>query len=334
VVDALREDGDEAGAVVIRYILRRILLAIPLLWALATITFFIVRLAPGDPMAMYYNPEIDPSVMEAVRTRLGLDQPLHIQYVKWLGALAQGELGVSFKHHRPVAQILAETLPNTLLLTGLALLFDLGLGVLLGVLAATRQYSWVDHLTSIGALFLYSMPGFWLGLMMIILFALKLGWLPASQMESVDAEFLPLLPRLWDRALHIAMPVFVLGIASAASVARFMRGSLLEVVRQDFVRTARAKGLSERRVVFGHALRNALLPIITILGLYIPFLISGAVVTETIFAWPGMGRLTVDAIFSRDYPVVMAANLLAGTMVVLGNLLADVRIADPRIRYS
>jgi peptide/nickel transport system permease protein len=212
----------------------------------------------------------------------------------------------------------------------------LGLGVLLGVIAAARQYSRVDHITSFVALFLYSMPGFWLGLMMVILFAMKLGWLPASQMESVDAEFLPFGERLVDRALHLVMPVFVLGIASAASVARYMRGSLLEVIRQDYVRTARAKGLSERRVVFGHALRNALLPIITLLGLYLPFLISGAVVTETIFAWPGMGRLTIDAIFSRDYPVVMAANLLAGVMVVFGNLLSDVLygIADPRIRFE
>jgi peptide/nickel transport system permease protein len=258
----------------IGYIIRRILLSIPLLWALATLTFFIVRLAPGDPLAMYYNPEIDPSVMETVRARLGLDQPIHVQYVRWLGALAQGELGVSFKHHRPVAEILAETLPNTLILTGLALLFDLGLGVILGVIAAVRQYSWVDHVTSIVALFLYSMPGFWLGLMMIILFALKLGWFPASQMESVDAEFMGFFPRLWDRITHLIMPVFVLGIASAASVARYMRGSLLEVIRQDYIRTARAKGLSERRVIFKHALTNALIPIITLLGLYLPFLIS------------------------------------------------------------
>jgi peptide/nickel transport system permease protein len=320
----------------IGYIIRRILLSIPLLWALATLTFFIVRLAPGDPLAMYYNPEIDPSVMETVRARLGLDQPIHVQYVRWLGALAQGELGVSFKHHRPVAEILAETLPNTLILTGLALLFDLGLGVILGVIAAVRQYSWVDHVTSIVALFLYSMPGFWLGLMMIILFALKLGWFPASQMESVDAEFMGFFPRLWDRITHLIMPVFVLGIASAASVARYMRGSLLEVIRQDYIRTARAKGLSERRVIFKHALTNALIPIITLLGLYLPFLISGAIVTETIFAWPGMGRLTIDAIFSRDYPVVMAANLLAGVMVVAGNLLADIlyAVVDPRIRYE
>ncbi|MDP6528784.1 MAG: ABC transporter permease [Gemmatimonadota bacterium] len=320
----------------IRFIIRRVLASIPLVWALATLTFFIIRLAPGDPMAMYFNPEIDPSVMETVRVRLGLDQPLHVQYVKWLGALAQGEFGVSFSHHRPVAEILAETVPNTLILTFLALLLDLVVGVAVGLVSAARQYSWIDNVLTLGALFVYSMPGFWLGLVLIIVFSLKLGILPASQMASVDAEYMAFLPRLWDRALHLVLPVFVLGIASAASVARFMRGSLLEVIRQDYIRTARAKGLPERVVVFRHALRNALIPLVTLLGLYIPFLMSGAVVTETIFAWPGMGRLTVGAIFARDYPVVMAVNLIAGVMVVGGNLIADVlyAVVDPRIRYE
>ena len=320
----------------IRYVVRRVLVSVPLIWALATLTFFIVRLAPGDPLAMYYSPEIDPSVMETVRARLGLDQPIHVQYVKWLAALARGELGVSFAHHRPVTEILAETVPNTLILTVWSLLMILVVGVVVGTVSAVRQYSWVDNVITVGALFIYSMPGFWLGLMLIILFSLKLGWLPASQMESVDAEYLAWGPRLWDRALHLVMPVFVLGVASAASVARFMRGSLLEVIRQDYVRTARAKGLPERAVIFRHALVNALIPVITLLGLYLPFVISGAVVTETIFAWPGMGRLTIGAIFARDYPIVMAANLLAGVMVVGGNLLADVLygIVDPRIRYE
>jgi peptide/nickel transport system permease protein len=285
---------------------------------------------------MYYNPEIDPEVMEAIRVRLGLDQPLHVQYVKWLGSLAQGELGMSFSHHRPVMDILVETIPNTLVLTVFSLALILAVGVLVGVISAVRQYSWVDHLTTVTALFIYSMPGFWLGLMLIILFSLKLGWLPASQMESVDAEYMTPMQQVWDRALHLVMPVFVLGIASAASVARYMRGSLLEVIRQDYVRTARAKGLSERRVILKHALTNALIPIITLLGLYLPFLLSGAVVTETIFAWPGMGRVTIQAIFSRDYPIVMATNLIAGVMVVGGNLLADVLygVVDPRIRYE
>ncbi|MGQ0723060.1 MAG: ABC transporter permease [Candidatus Eiseniibacteriota bacterium] len=320
----------------IRYVIRRILVSIPLIWALATLTFFIVRAAPGDPMAMYFSPEIDPSVMETVRARLGLDQPIHVQYVKWLAALARGELGVSFAHHRPVAEILLETIPNTLILTVWALLLDLALGVVIGVISAVRQNTWIDHGITVGALFIYSMPGFWLGLMLIILFSLKLGWLPASQMESVDAEYMPWLERTIDRAKHLILPVFVLGIASAASVARYMRGSLLEVIRQDFIRTARAKGLPEGAVIFKHAHLNALIPIITLLGHYLPFLMSGAVVTETIFAWPGMGRLTVGAIFARDYPIVMAANLIAGVMVVAGNLLADIlyAVVDPRIRYD
>ncbi len=312
------------------------LVSIPLIWALATLTFFIIRLAPGDPLAMYYNPEIDPAVMETVRARLGLDQPLHIQYVRWLASLAQGELGVSFSHHRPVADILAEAIPNTLTLTVWALVINMVAGVVIGVISAIRQYSWVDNVITGGALFIYSMPSFWLGLMLIILFSLKLGILPASQMESVDAEYMSFGQRMWDRGLHLAMPVFVLGIGSAASVARYMRGSLLEVIRQDYIRTARAKGLPERTVIFKHALLNAMLPIITLLGLYILFLMSGSVVTETIFAWPGMGRVTVGAIFARDYPIVMAANLIAGVMVVGGNLLADLLygVVDPRIRYD
>jgi peptide/nickel transport system permease protein len=320
----------------IRYIIRRVLVSIPLIWALATLTFFIIRLAPGDPLAMYYNPEIDPAVMETVRARLGLDQPLHIQYVRWLASLARGELGVSFSHHRPVADILREAIPNTLTLTVWALLVNMAAGVVIGVISATRQYSWVDHAITGSALFVYSMPSFWLGLMLIILFSLKLGVLPASQMESVDAEYLPFLERVWDRARHLVLPVFVLGIGSAASVARYMRGSLLDVVRQDYIRTARAKGLPESLVIFKHALVNALLPVITLLGLYILFLMSGSVVTETIFAWPGMGRVTVGAIFARDYPIVMAANLIAGVMVVFGNLIADVLygVVDPRIRYD
>lgn len=319
-----------------RYILRRVLVSFPLIWALATATFFLIRLAPGDPLAVYYNPEIDPAVMETIRVRLGLDQPLHVQYVKWLGALAHGELGMSFSHHRPVLDILRETIPNTLTLTIFSLVLIMVTGVVVGVISAVRQYSLLDHVSTLTTLFIYSMPGFWLGLMLIILFSLKLGWLPASQMESVDAEYMTFAGRMWDRFLHLLMPMFVLGIASAAGVARYARGSMLEVIRQDYIRTARAKGLPEHRVIFRHALGNALIPVITLLGLYLPFLLSGAVVTETIFAWPGMGRVTIGAIFSRDYPIVMATNLIAGVMVVTGNLIADIlyAIVDPRIRYE
>jgi peptide/nickel transport system permease protein len=318
------------------YILKRILIAIPLIIGLATITFFIIHLAPGDPMALYRNPEISPEVMELMRKNLGLDQPLHIQYVKWLTSMARGNFGVSFTAHRPVADILLETIPNTLQLTFLALLLNLIVGIVIGVIAAIKQYTALDHAITVSALFIYSMPSFWLGLMLILLFSLLLGWLPASQMQSINSDLFGFWHRLGDRITHLIMPVFVLGIATAAGTARFMRGSLLEVIRQDFIRTARAKGLTERKVIFKHGLRNALIPIVTLTGLSLPFLLGGSVITETIFAWPGMGRVAITAIFARDYPVVLAANLIAAVMVVLGSLMADITYSflDPRIRYD
>jgi peptide/nickel transport system permease protein len=203
-----------------------------------------------------------------------------------------------------------------------------------------RQYSVADNVLTFLALFFYSMPSFWLALMLILIFSLKAsewGWafsLPASQMTSVGYEFMPLGQQIGDRLLHLLLPVIALGVGNAAGVARYMRGSMLEVIHQDYIRTARAKGLSDRTVVFKHALRNALIPIITLLGLYLPILLSGSVLVETIFAWPGMGRLIVDAIFQRDYPLVMATSFVAAAMVVIGNLLADVlyAVVDPRIR--
>jgi peptide/nickel transport system permease protein len=318
------------------YILKRVLVSIPLIIGLATVTFFIIHLAPGDPMALYRNPDISPEVMELMRKNLGLDQPLHIQYVRWLTSMARGNFGVSFTAHRPVLDILKEAIPNTLQLTFLALVLDLIVGIVIGVISAIKQYTAVDHSITVSALFIYSMPSFWLGLMLILLFSLVLGWLPASQMQSINADLFGFWHQLWDRITHLIMPVFVLGIATAAGTARFMRGSLLEVIRQDYIRTARAKGLSERVVVFRHGLRNALIPIVTLTGLYLPFLLGGSVITETIFAWPGMGRVAVGAIFARDYPVVLAVNLIAAVMVVLGNLLADITysVLDPRIRLD
>jgi peptide/nickel transport system permease protein len=194
----------------------------------------------------------------------------------------------------------------------------------------------MDHALTLGSLFIYSMPHFWLALMLILIFSLGLGWLPASQMHSVNASGLTAVEYFMDLLKHMIMPVFVLGIASAASTVRYMRSSMLEVIRQDYIRTARAKGLSERKVIWKHALRNALLPLITIIGLSFPFLLSGAVITEVVFAWPGMGRVTIDAIFSRDYPLIIANTFVAGIMVIGGNLLADVlyAAADPRVRLK
>lgn len=324
------------------YILRRILGAIPLIFGLLTITFFIIRLAPGDPTSMFIDPNIDPHTAEQLKENFGLNDPLPIQYGKWLGVLPpfqgvlEGEFGVSFSKQRPVFEIISEALVNTLILTSVALILDLLIGVSFGIISALRRGDKLDHVITLGSLFIYSMPHFWFALMLILIFSLGLGWLPASQMHSVNADQLSAVEYFWDLVKHMIMPVCVLGIASAASTVRYMRSSMLEVIRQDYIRTARAKGLSERNVIWKHALRNALLPLITIIGLSFPFLLSGAVITEVIFAWPGMGRVTIDAIFSRDYPLIIANTFVAGTMVIGGNLLADVlyAVADPRVRLK
>jgi peptide/nickel transport system permease protein len=326
----------------IGYLLRRLLGSIPLLLGILTIIFFIIHLAPGDPTARFFNPNVSPEVIEQMRRNLGLDQPLHVQYFKWLSAFLRGDFGYSFGQMRPISEILPETLWNTLQLTLISLVIIFILGMLIGIVQAVRQYSLADNVLTFLALFFYSMPSFWLALMLILLFSLKASqwglptWLqfPAAQMMSVGAEYLPPGAQLVDRLEHLFLPAVALGIGSAAGVARYMRGSMLEVIHQDFIRTARAKGLSERTVIFKHALRNALIPIVTLLGLYLPFLLSGAVLVETIFSWPGMGRLIVDAIFQRDYPLVMATSFVIAAIVIFGNLISDVlyAVVDPRIR--
>lgn len=324
----------------ISYLIRRLVGAIPLLLGILTLIFFIIHLAPGDPTARYFNPNVSPEVIEQMRRNLGLDQPLHIQYVRWVSAFAVGDFGYSFGQMRPISEILPTTIWNSLQLMLPALVMIFLVGMVIGIIQAVRQYSTADNVLTVGALFIYSMPSFWLGLMLILIFSLQAsqwGWpvvFPASQMTSVGYEFMPWYEQIQDRFMHLLLPAIALGLGAAAGVARYMRGSMLEVIHQDYVRTARAKGLSERTVIFKHALRNALIPIITLLGLYLPFLLSGAVLIETIFAWPGMGRLIVDAIFQRDYPLVMATSFVIAAIVVAGNLLADVlyAVVDPRIR--
>jgi peptide/nickel transport system permease protein len=324
----------------IGYLARRILGAIPLLLGILTIIFFIIHLAPGDPTARFFSPNVSPEVIEQMRRNLGLDQPLHIQYFRWLKSFLTGDFGYSFGQMRPIAQILPEVLWNTVQLTLISLVVIFAVGMLIGIVQAVRQYSLADNVLTFLALFFYSMPSFWFALMLMLLFSLKanqLGWpfqLPASGMTSVGYEFFSFGEKVQDRIAHLILPSIALGIGSAAGVARYMRGAMLEVVHQDFIRTARAKGLSERTVIFKHALRNALIPIITLLGLYLPFLLSGAVLVETIFGWPGMGRAIVDAILQRDYPMVMATSFVIAAIVVAGNLLSDIlyAVVDPRIR--
>lgn len=324
----------------LRYIVRRLLGAIPLLLGIATLIFFVINLAPGDPTQFYFNPNMPPEVTEQLRRNLGLDQPLHIQYVKWLRSFFMADFGYSFAQSRPVADILMEALPNTLMLAGAALVLVFVIGVVVGVGQAVRQYSWFDSISSVVALFFYSMPSFWLALMLMLLFSLKAhqwGWpiaFPATGVTSVDYEFMGAADKLRDRLMHLVLPVTTLTLALSAGVARYTRGQMLEVIRQDYVRTARAKGLPERTVIMKHGLRNSLLPVITLFGLYLPLLFSGTVLIEVVFAWPGMGRIIVDAIFQRDYPLVMATSFIAAALVVLGNLVADMlyAVVDPRIR--
>jgi peptide/nickel transport system permease protein len=325
----------------IGYLVRRLLGAIPLLLGILTIIFFVVHLAPGDPTARFFNPNVSPDVIEQMRRNLGLDQPLHIQYWKWLTSFLSGDFGYSFGQMRPIGEILPEVLWNTLQLTLVSLVVIFAVGMLIGIVQAVRQYSVADNVLTFLALFFYSMPSFWFALMLILIFSrgADAGWLfdwPASGMTSIDYDYLSLGGKTRDRLAHLMLPAIALGIGSAAGVARYMRGSMLEVIHQDFIRTARAKGLSERTVIFKHALRNALIPIITLLGLYLPFLLSGAVLVETIFAWPGMGRAIVEAILARDYPMVMATSFVIASIVVLGNLLSDVlyAVVDPRIRNA
>ena len=291
-------------------------------------------------MAMYLeergNREIDPQLVELIRQKYGLDQPLPVQYVRWLRNFAAGDFGESFRLKRPVRDLLAEAIPYTLQLTVLAILLDALIGISLGVLSAVKQGTLLDQSVTLGSLVLYAIPGFWLALMLVMVFSVNLGWLPTSQAQSMDYESLSAGGKLFDRIRHLALPVFVMGVAGAAGTARYVRSRLLDVLNDEYVTAARARGFSERTVIMNHALRNALIPVITNYGMALPFLLGGAAVIETIVAWPGMGRLTVSAVSGRDYPIIMASTTIAAFLSVLGNLIADIAYTavDPRITYD
>jgi len=328
---------------VTRYLVRRLLGAIPLVLGVATVIFFVIQLAPGDPASRMLAPGMDEAVIAQMRANFGLDDPLPVQYVKWLGSMLQGDFGYSYSHSRPVIAVIGDMLPNTLLLSGLALAVSFLVGIAIGVVQAVRPYSAADSVLSVIALFFYSMPSFWLALMLILVFSYLARnvwdwpiWFPASGTRSSDFDLMSPGAQVVDRIRHLILPVTALSLVLAAGVARYTRGSLLEVVGQDYVRTARAKGLPERTVILKHALRNALIPVVTLLGLYLPVLFSGTVFIETVFGWPGMGKTIVDAIGTRDYPLIMAASLIFAGMVVVGNLIADLlyAVVDPRIRYD
>lgn len=320
-----------------QYLIRKLLMAIPLVWGVVTLIFLLLQLTPGDATDRFFTPETPPEVREMIEAKWGLDQPVHVQYGRMMGNMLQGDFGRSIAQERPVFDIIMEAVPNTLMLSIVTLVVIFGTGILMGTIQAVKQYSFIDNALSVVSLFFYSMPRFWLALMLVLIFALKLELLPAAGMiDAVEHDYMSPGEQVLDRLQHLLLPGIALGVASAAGTARYMRSSMLEVIRLDYIRTARAKGLGEGTVVFKHALRNALLPIVTLLGLSLPFLFSGSVLVEIIFAWPGMGRLIVGAIFSQDTPLIIACFFVFTLMVVAGNLLADVlySIVDPRIRLG
>lgn len=305
---------------------------VPLLLGISLISYAIVRFAPGDPTRLLVDPEhATAEQFASLRQELGLDDPLPIQYLKTMKALLTGELR-SFKTRQRVIEIVWERLPVTILLGGLSLLLATLAGMTIGAFQALRASSTIDEAGTVVSLVGFSVPSFWLALMFIMLFAVRLHWLPASGIRPVGATGWNVL----EMAPYLVLPTIVLGTTLLASIARYTRSSMLEALAQDFVRTARAKGLPQRQVIARHALRNSLLPVITLLGLFLPVLVGGAAVVETIFAIPGVGRLALDAVFIRDYPVILSINVMAAAAVLAGNLLADVAyaLADPRIRFG
>jgi peptide/nickel transport system permease protein len=314
------------------YIGRRVLQAIPLLIGVSVIGFGLMHLAPGGPLAVYtLNPTITAQDIERIKIIFGLDQPVQVQYLKWAAGMFTGNWGYTFFGGRPVLGVIIERLPATMLLMGTALSIAILLGMTVGMIGAVRRYSVWDYLATTGALVALSFPTFWFGLMAIFVFAVDLRWLPSGGMYELGEE-----GNVVDLLRHLILPTLVLALVITATYSRYARSSFLEVLHQDYMRTARAKGLRLRERLFRHAFPNALKPLIALLGTDLPVLFSGALVTESIFGWPGMGRLFVDALAMKEYPILMGMIMFTAFFVILGNLLADIAIAllDPRVRLA
>ncbi|MDI3339441.1 MAG: ABC transporter permease [Sphaerobacter sp.] len=312
------------------YIVRRILLLFPLLVGLSMVVFAIIHLAPGDPALAFVSEQtFDPTIVEQVRKNLGLDKPLPVQYAIWASKVARFDFGTAYTFNRkPVIELIGERLVNTVQLQALAIALSLVVAIPLGIISARRQYSIVDNLATGGAFLGLALPDFWLALMLQLLFAVRLGWLPAST-AGPEAQGL-------EKLSYFVLPSIVLAIPTIAIFTRFMRSSMLEVIHQDYITTARAKGLAERAVIFRHALKNALVPMVTVVGNQLPRLLSGSVIIEAVFAWPGLGQLGYQAILQRDYPVILALTLLTGAAILVINVIVDILYAvlDPRITFN
>jgi ABC-type dipeptide/oligopeptide/nickel transport system permease component len=318
------------------YLLQRLLYAIPLLVAAVTVVFVLVRLAPGNPIDYIIGESgADRAMVERLTSDLGLDQPIYVQLFRYLAQVATGNLGYSFRSNAPVVDLILDRLPATLLLTGSQLFISVVLGVTLGVVSARRPNSLLDNSITVFSLASFAIPVFWLGQLLILGFGYHLNWFPIQGMINLRAGYSGFAYVL-DVAYHMVLPVLTLTLFHLALILRLTRGSMLEVIVQDYIRVARAKGLSENTVMMKHALRNALLPVVTVIGLEFRTLIAGAVLTETVFAWPGLGRLTFDAIHARDYPLLMGMFIFVSILVIVGNLITDLlySVLDPRIRYQ
>jgi peptide/nickel transport system permease protein len=315
---------------VTQYILRRLLQSLFLVWGCATLVFFMVRMIPGDPVVQMLGPEYTPEAAALIRQKLGLDEPLPVQYVRWFGSLLTGDLGGSIATGETVADIIRDGLPKTLSLAVLSFLIALAIALPAGVIAALRRNSVFDYTASIIAFIGVSMPSFWIGIILILIFAVRLHWLPAIGYSEIGED------GVGEWFKRLILPSIAIGTGYSAILMRFVRAGLLEVLGSDYVRTARAKGLREGAVIGRHALRNSLIPVVTVIGIQLALLLSGAVVTETVFSIRGIGRILVGAIFDRDYPIVQGVILLVAVIFVLANLIVDIlyTFLDPRIRYG
>jgi peptide/nickel transport system permease protein len=320
----------------LRYLFTRAVVGLGVMWGVVTLVFLLLRVAPGDPARLLLGPTATAEQLEVQRHQLGLDRPLVDQYGAWLSAVVRGDLGTSIATGRPVRTMLAEAWPATALLVSLSLLLSYVLGILLALVQANASGTKLDTGLSVASVTLYAMPSYWLAVVLVLLFAYWWRVFPAFGASGLDAEFLSPAGRVADRLRHIALPLVTLTLIGIGGIARYVRGSLLELQGSQFLAVARAKGLSRRSVLLRHALPNALIPVLILLGLSLPALFSGAVFVEAIFAWPGVGRMLVTAVQARDYPVILAATTISAALVVLGSLIADVLVvvADPRLREA
>ncbi len=311
------------------FIIRRLIVTIPVVLMVGIAAFLLVHLTPGDPAEFFLDPDAPVEEVDRIRARLGLDQPIPVQFALWFGGVLQGDLGTSFHEQRPVIDMFVRAFPPTLYLTFTSLLLAIFIAVPIGIFSAIRQDSLLDRFATVFVLIGVATPNFWLGLLLIQLFAVQLGWLPAQGFVRPEVD-------VWRSFQSLILPSIALGYSGAALIARMTRSGMLEVLRQDYVRTARAKGIDENRVNYVHALRNAFNPILTVIGLAVVSLISGSLVVELVFNFPGIGRLVVDSVFRRDYPVIQGSLLLIAGLTILVNLVVDLlyAVTDPRIRYD